>query len=76
MHGVTRPALMGMIFNIATGGRNWLTPIPGLDLEGIYDLRTVSDADRIRSEIAPCRKAVIVGMGFIGIETHKMHKFH
>jgi 3-phenylpropionate/trans-cinnamate dioxygenase ferredoxin reductase subunit len=53
---------------IATGGRNRRPPIPGLDLEGVYDLRTVSDADRIRSQVAPGRKVVIVGMGFIGSE--------
>lgn len=53
---------------IATGGRNRRPPIPGLDLEGVYDLRTVSDADRIRSQVAPGRKVVIAGMGFIGSE--------
>src|SRR5262249_36712494 len=30
---------------IATGGRNRRFPIPGLDLPGVYDLRTVADAD-------------------------------
>src|SRR5215203_1143129 len=53
---------------IATGGRNRLLPIPGLHLEGIYDLRTVADCERIRAEITPGRKAVVVGMGFIGSE--------
>ncbi len=53
---------------IATGGRNRHFAIPGLDLEGIYDLRTAVDCDRIRAEIAPGRKAVVVGMGFIGSE--------
>jgi 3-phenylpropionate/trans-cinnamate dioxygenase ferredoxin reductase subunit len=53
---------------IATGGRNRRPPIPGLDLDGVYDLRTVSDADRIRSQVAPGRKVVIAGMGFIGSE--------
>jgi 3-phenylpropionate/trans-cinnamate dioxygenase ferredoxin reductase component len=53
---------------ITTGGRNRHFPIPGLDLEGIYGLRTVADSDRIRAEIAPGRKAVVVGMGFIGSE--------
>ena len=28
---------------IATGGRNRRFPIPGLDLPGVYDLRTVAD---------------------------------
>ena len=53
---------------VATGGRNRRFPIPGLDLEGIYDLRTVADCERIRHEVAPGRKAVVVGMGFIGSE--------
>jgi 3-phenylpropionate/trans-cinnamate dioxygenase ferredoxin reductase subunit len=53
---------------ITTGGRNRHFPIPGLDLEGIYDLRTVADSDRLRAEIAPGRRAVVVGMGFIGSE--------
>src|SRR5215203_1936441 len=53
---------------VATGGRNRLLPIPGLDLEGIYDLRTVADCERIRAEVAPGQKAVVVGMGFIGSE--------
>ena len=53
---------------VATGGRNRRIPIPGLDLEGIYGLRTVVDSDRIRAEISPGRKAVVVGMGFIGSE--------
>ncbi len=53
---------------IATGGRNRRFPIPGLDLRGVYDLRTVDDCDRIRAEITPGRRAVVVGMGFIGSE--------
>jgi 3-phenylpropionate/trans-cinnamate dioxygenase ferredoxin reductase component len=53
---------------IATGGRNRHFPIPGLDLEGVYDLRTVDDCDRISAEITPGRRAVVVGMGFIGSE--------
>jgi 3-phenylpropionate/trans-cinnamate dioxygenase ferredoxin reductase subunit len=53
---------------VATGSRNRRFPIPGFDLDGVYDLRTVADSDRIRAEIAPGRKAVVVGMGFIGSE--------
>jgi 3-phenylpropionate/trans-cinnamate dioxygenase ferredoxin reductase subunit len=53
---------------LTTGSRNRRLPLPGLDLEGIYDLRTVEDADRIRAEAAPGRKVVLVGMGFIGAE--------
>ena len=42
--------------------------IPGSDLEGIYGLRTVQDADRIRKEMVAGRRVVVVGMGFIGSE--------
>jgi len=53
---------------IATGGRNRRLPIPGIDLPGVYDLRTVADADRIRDAIAKGGRAIVVGMGFIGAE--------
>ena len=53
---------------IATGGRNRPLSIPGADLDGIYGLRTVRDADRIREAMVAGRRAVVVGMGFIGSE--------
>lgn len=53
---------------IATGARNRRPRIPGLDLPGVFDLRTVRDADALRAEIAPGRRAVLIGMGFIGCE--------
>jgi len=53
---------------IATGGKNKRFPIPGIDLPGVYDLRTVADADRIRAAMARGGRAVVVGMGFIGAE--------
>lgn len=53
---------------IATGVRNRRPPIPGLDLPGVFDLRTLSDADALRREMAAGRRAVVVGMGFIGCE--------
>jgi 3-phenylpropionate/trans-cinnamate dioxygenase ferredoxin reductase subunit len=53
---------------IATGGRNRRISIPGADLDGIYGLRTVQDADRIRAEAVPGRRVVVVGTGFIGSE--------
>jgi len=53
---------------IATGSRNRRFPIPGLDLEGVLDLRTAADAERIKEAAAGGGKAVVVGMGFIGAE--------
>jgi 3-phenylpropionate/trans-cinnamate dioxygenase ferredoxin reductase component len=53
---------------IATGGRNRRLRIPGADLPGIHYLRTLAECDAIKREAAPGRRAVIVGMGFIGCE--------
>jgi len=53
---------------IATGARNRAIDIPGGNLPGIYNLRTVGDADSIHSEAIAGRRAVVVGMGFIGAE--------
>ena len=53
---------------IATGGRNRRLGIPGAGLPGIHYLRTVAECDAIKQEAAPGRRAVIVGMGFIGCE--------
>jgi 3-phenylpropionate/trans-cinnamate dioxygenase ferredoxin reductase subunit len=53
---------------IATGGRNRRFSVAGADLDGIYGLRTVQDADRIRAETIAGRRVVVVGMGFIGSE--------
>jgi 3-phenylpropionate/trans-cinnamate dioxygenase ferredoxin reductase subunit len=53
---------------IATGARNRRFPIPGVDLPGVYDLRTIGDAERIRAEMARGRKVVVSGLGFIGSE--------
>lgn len=55
---------------IATGARAVLPPIPGADLEGVFEIRFLTDADRIKSyieEYAP-RNAAIVGGGYIGLE--------
>jgi 3-phenylpropionate/trans-cinnamate dioxygenase ferredoxin reductase subunit len=53
---------------IATGARNRRAPIPGIGLAGVVSLRTVRDADRLRAQMQSSRKAVVVGMGFIGSE--------
>ena len=53
---------------IATGGRNRTFEVPGADLGGIYQLRTVADADAIKQAAHKGASAVVVGMGFIGCE--------
>jgi 3-phenylpropionate/trans-cinnamate dioxygenase ferredoxin reductase subunit len=53
---------------VATGGRNRTLTGPGADLPGIFQLRTVEDCDRIRVVAKPGRRAVVIGLGFIGSE--------
>src|SRR5438445_11146510 len=53
---------------VATGGRNRTLSVPGASLEGIFQLRTVEDCDRIRAVAQSGRRAVVVGLGFIGSE--------
>jgi len=53
---------------VATGGRNRTLSVPGADLPGVFQLRTVEDCDRIRAAVARGRRAVVMGFGFIGSE--------
>ena len=53
---------------IATGARNRRLGNPGAELPGIHYLRTVAECDAIRQEAVAGRRAVVVGMGFIGCE--------
>lgn len=56
---------------LATGARPILPPIPGIDLPGVFALTTVPDAQRIRAWVREhaVREAVVVGGGFIGLES-------
>jgi 3-phenylpropionate/trans-cinnamate dioxygenase ferredoxin reductase subunit len=53
---------------IATGGRPRRLDLPGAGLPGIHYLRTVADCDAIKDEASKGRRAVVVGMSFIGCE--------
>jgi 3-phenylpropionate/trans-cinnamate dioxygenase ferredoxin reductase subunit len=53
---------------VTTGGRNRPLSVPGAGLEGVFQLRTVEDCDRIRAAARRGRRAVVIGLGFIGSE--------
>ena len=55
---------------IATGARAVLPPIPGADLEGVFELRFLTDADEVRAymEARSPKRAAVVGGGYIGLE--------
>jgi len=55
---------------LAPGAAAVRPPLPGIDLPGIFVLRTIPDSRRIREWIAEknAKRAIIIGAGFIGLE--------
>lgn len=55
---------------LSPGARPIRPPLPGIDLPGIFVLRTIPDSRRIRHAIEEknATRAVVVGGGFIGLE--------
>ncbi|MDD6435302.1 MAG: FAD-dependent oxidoreductase [Clostridiales bacterium] len=55
---------------IATGAVPFVPEVTGVDLDGVFTMRTPDDAVGLRSYIENnnCRSAVVVGGGFIGLE--------
>ena len=55
---------------VASGSSPIMPAIPGHQLTGIFCLKTIDDAERIRSEIvdAAVKTVAIVGAGYIGME--------
>ena len=54
---------------LCTGSRPRQVTLPGAELSGVHYLRTLSDGKSIKSDMATAREAVIVGGGYIGLET-------
>lgn len=54
---------------LCTGARPRRLTISGADLPGVYYLRTAADVELIRDAATCGRRAVIVGGGYIGLET-------
>jgi len=54
---------------LCTGARVRKLDIPGADLKGVHYLRTLADAEAIQQDVTSGGKAVIVGGGYIGLET-------
>lgn len=54
---------------LATGSTPRRLPVQGADLEGVLYLRTLDDSDRIKAAFAGAQRVVIVGGGWIGLET-------
>lgn len=54
---------------LATGARVRHLPVPGAELGGVFYLRDTNDVRAIKSGVATGKQAVIIGGGYIGLET-------
>ena len=53
---------------IAAGAEPIVPPVEGVSLPGVFTVRTPDDAVSIRNYAENCKKAVVAGGGFIGLE--------
>ncbi len=53
---------------IATGAHPFVPPIKGVELPGVFTLRNLEDALRIKNFMKNCKDAVIIGGGILGVE--------
>ncbi|SEB03900.1 NAD(P)/FAD-dependent oxidoreductase [Variovorax sp. YR216] len=53
---------------LATGARCRPLAVPGNDLDGVFNLRTLDDALRVSDALSKATRACVVGGGFIGLE--------
>ena len=54
---------------LATGSKPRHLDVPGADLDGAYYLRNVEDSDGLKIKFADANRVVIIGAGWIGLET-------
>lgn len=54
---------------LTTGSRLRQLPVPGTKLPGVFYLRAIKDVNRIKAFAGQGKKAVIIGGGYIGLET-------
>ncbi|WP_250279776.1 FAD-dependent oxidoreductase [Frankia sp. Cppng1_Ct_nod] len=54
---------------LTTGSSPWRLPVSGADLAGVLYLRRVEDSDRIKAAFQSASRVVVIGAGWIGMET-------
>lgn len=53
---------------LAPGAHCFVPPVAGAEKQGVFTLRTVEDAEKIRQAAQEAKKAVLVGGGLLGLE--------
>jgi 3-phenylpropionate/trans-cinnamate dioxygenase ferredoxin reductase subunit len=53
---------------LALGARARRLAVPGADLDGVLELRSAADADRLKAVLRPGARLAVIGGGYIGLE--------
>lgn len=53
---------------LALGARARRLPLDGADLNGVLELRSAADADRLKAALRPGARMAVIGGGYIGLE--------
>jgi len=53
---------------LATGARNRVPPLPGVELDGVVYLRNLAETEALKERLVAAEHAVVIGAGFIGLE--------
>jgi 3-phenylpropionate/trans-cinnamate dioxygenase ferredoxin reductase subunit len=53
---------------LALGARARRLNLPGIDLDGVLELRSAADADRLKAALHPGARLAVIGGGYIGLE--------
>ncbi len=53
---------------LALGSHSFVPPIENSDFQGVFTLRNIGDADRIKAYASNSKKAVVIGGGLLGLE--------
>ena len=61
---------------LATGARNRVPALPGIELDGVSYLRTLAETDELRDRLAAANNIVVIGAGFIGLEFAAVARAH
>ena len=61
---------------LATGSNVRTLPVAGADLNGVVTLRTLEDSVALRDRLAQQPRVVVVGSGWIGMESAAAARFH
>ncbi|MFI1581233.1 NAD(P)/FAD-dependent oxidoreductase [Embleya sp. NPDC020630] len=61
---------------LTTGATPRRLPVPGADLDGVRYLRRLADSDRLLADFRAGRRVVVIGGGWIGLETAAAARGH